>query len=125
MKKRKKRYALTLVEMMLVIVLVGIVGGALAVNLKGALDRGKGFKTKETKKRIEAIVNIASVEKDEDTILNQWQEIVSQSPLIKLKLNSSNQVLDAWGNAFNLEFDSSEDQFIATSAKIDSDGNIL
>ena len=119
-----KRHSLTLIEIMLVIVLIGIVGGALAFNLRGALDRGKSFKTQETKKKIEAILCIAAVDDDQDVVLGEWTEIVSKSPLIKLKLNNGS-VVDAWGNPFDVEYESSEGQYLVSSAKIDVDGKIL
>lgn len=119
-----KRNGLTLIEIMLVIVLIGIVGGALAFNLKGALDRGKSFKTQETKKKIEAILSIEAVDSDQDTILNEWNNIVSHSPMIKVK-KMQGAIVDGWGNPFEVEYDSLEGQYMVTSSKIDADGNIL
>lgn len=121
---KKKRHALTLVEMMLVIVIIGIIGGALAFNLRGSLDRGKEFKTKETKKKIEAILNIAAVDYDDQAILSGWKQFVIDSPLANLKLDKNDEIADAWGNAFQIEFDPSQEQYIVTSSKIDGDGEI-
>lgn len=121
---KKKKHALTLVEMMLVIVIIGIIGGALAFNLRGSLDKGKEFKTKETKKKIEAILNIAAVDYDDQTILSDWKQLVVESPLANLKLDKNDELSDAWGNAFQVDFDTSQEQYIVTSSKIDSDGEI-
>ena len=46
MKKKKKQYALTLIEIMIVIVLIGLIGSVIGANMKGSLDEGKAFKTK-------------------------------------------------------------------------------
>lgn len=123
--KHKKRHALTLVEIMLVIVLIGVVGGALAFNLKGALDHGRGFKTKEIKKKIDAIVNIAAAEKDDSDILSTWSQIVSESPLVKIKTDAQKGIVDGWGNPFSLEYDADLEQFVATSPRIDAHGEII
>lgn len=120
----KKRHALTLIEIMLVIVLIGIVGGALAFNLRGALDRGKSFKTQQVQKKIEAILSIEAVEEDYGSILEHWESIVKKSPLVKLK-QKKGEIVDAWGNPFQVEYDDLQGQFLVSSAKIDSDGNIL
>lgn len=56
--KRKKRHPITLLEIMIVILLIGVIGGVLSYNLKGTLDRGKQFKTDEGKKRLKEILDL-------------------------------------------------------------------
>ena len=41
----QKKRALTLLEIMIVIVLIGIIGSVIGVNMKGSLDAGKAFKS--------------------------------------------------------------------------------
>lgn len=41
MKKQKRKQSITLIEMMVVITLIGIVGGALAFNMRGSIQKGK------------------------------------------------------------------------------------
>ena len=47
---RKKR-AITLLEIMIVILLIGLIGGVVSYNLKGTLDKGKAFASKEGAKK--------------------------------------------------------------------------
>lgn len=54
---RKKR-AITLLEIMIVILLIGIVGGVVSYNLKGTLDRGKAFRSEIGAKKLEDILNL-------------------------------------------------------------------
>lgn len=119
-----KRHALTLIEIMLVIVLIGVVGGALAFNLRGALDRGKAFKTEETHKKIEAILSIAAVEDDPTVVLSEWDTVVSISPIVKVKKIGGN-IVDAWGNPFDVTIDPDNGSFLVSSAKIGVDGKII
>ncbi len=119
-----KRHALTLIEVMLVIALIGIVGGALAFNLRGALDRGKAFKTEETHKKIEAILSIAAVEDDPTTVLSQWDTVVADSPIVKVKKIKKN-ILDAWGSPFKVTLDPNDGSFLVSSANIGTDGKII
>ena len=58
MKKKKKRYSITLLEIMIVILLIGLIGGILSYNLKGTLDRGKKFRTEEGIKRLKEILDL-------------------------------------------------------------------
>ena len=46
MKKPKKK-AMTLLEVMIVIFIIGIIGSVIGYNMRGSLDEGKAFKTKE------------------------------------------------------------------------------
>lgn len=58
MRCRKKRHPITLLEIMIVILLIGLIGGVLSYNLKGTLDRGKIFRTEEGIKRLREILEL-------------------------------------------------------------------
>lgn len=110
--KKKKRFV-TLIEIMIVILLIGIIGGVLAFNMKGSLDKGREFKTKQNKQRIEDILNLelATSDKSSDKILNEWSTIVKNSPL-----SAGEQTTKTGNNAlFVVTFE--KDAFIATPPK--------
>lgn len=50
MKKQKR--SITLIEMMVVITLIGIIGGALAFNMRGSLHKGKVFQSEQNCSRV-------------------------------------------------------------------------
>lgn len=54
---RKKR-SITLLEIMIVIMLIGLIGGVVSYNLKGTLDKGKAFRTEQGMKKLEDILNM-------------------------------------------------------------------
>ena len=58
MRLKRKRHPVNLLEIMIVILLIGVIGGVLSYNLKGTLDRGKTFRTEEGAKRLADILNI-------------------------------------------------------------------
>ena len=58
MRAKRKRYPITLLEVMIVILLIGLIGGVLSYNLKGTLDRGKKFRTEEGMKRLKEILEL-------------------------------------------------------------------
>jgi len=99
------------------------VGGALAFNLKGAVQKGKRFKTEETKKKIDAILNLALLEgySSEDlTEKDAWLECVKKSPLIKTSPNQK-EIYDGWGKPFEVELDYDGYTLISKSENIQTD----
>lgn len=58
MRSKRKRHPITLLEIMIVILLIGVIGGVLSYNLKGTLDRGKKFRTEEGIKRLKEILDL-------------------------------------------------------------------
>lgn len=122
---KKKRQALTLIEMMLVILLVGVVGGALAFNIKGAILKGKQFKTEEMRKKIDSVLNLALLEGySSQEIQKDWVKIVKNSPLIQVK-GSQELLYDAWGNPFEVQITSDGQSFSVTSKALAKDEEIL
>jgi len=53
-----KKRAITLLEIMIVIVLIGLIGGVVSYNLKGTLDKGKAFRSIEGAKKLADILNL-------------------------------------------------------------------
>lgn len=56
--KYEKKRAITLLEIMIVILLIGLIGGVVSYNLKGTLDKGKAFASKEGAMKLEDILNL-------------------------------------------------------------------
>src|SRR4051812_19988650 len=57
-KNMRKKRAITLLEIMIVILLIGLIGGVVSYNLKGTLDKGKAFASKEGSQKLEDILNL-------------------------------------------------------------------
>ena len=53
--KIKKRF-ITLIEIMIVILLIGLIGGALAFNMRGSIDEGKAFKSEQNISRLHDVL---------------------------------------------------------------------
>lgn len=53
-----KKKALTLIEIMIVILLITLIGGAIGYNVKGSLKRGREFKTEQAQSQLEDILEI-------------------------------------------------------------------
>ena len=65
MTKKKKNRAMTLMEIMIVIFIIGIIGSVIGYNMRGGLDQGRAFKTKESINKLYHIVNLYM---DNDTL---------------------------------------------------------
>jgi general secretion pathway protein G len=96
-KKQRRRY-LTLIEIMIVITLIGLIGGVLAYNMRGSLEKGKAFKTRQAIAQVENILLLAQTEgKEFDN--ESWTTVIDTSPLVK---NKESVKKDGWGQQLKL-----------------------
>lgn len=100
MKKRKKIYALTLIEIMIVIVLIGLIGSVIGVNMKGSLDEGRAFKTEYAMEQIKDILML-EVAKGEsiETVVSQKEAYLENSGMVK---DVKKLLKDGWGQDFQV-----------------------
>jgi general secretion pathway protein G len=98
MKTSYARRAVTLIEIIIVMILIATITGALAMSYKGTLEKGYAFKTEQGMRKIEAILNIYYAEHPEDMAscsTLDWKKIVLDSPLIRP--NDTGALYDGWG----------------------------
>ncbi len=115
-KKRHKR-SITLVEMMVVITLIGIIGGALAFNMRGSIQKGKVFQTEQKCARVYDILMMEYA-----TGNMSLEEIISRKDSIILSAawNRDGKKLleDAWGNELIVSLNERGDDILVYSKKI-------
>lgn len=115
MKKKKK--AITLIEIMIVIAIIGIVAGVLGYNMRGSLEKGKAFKTEQAKAQLHDLLFYAlssgDFEKGED-VLGREKECLTSMGIAK---DPAALLKDGWGTEFKIEF--KDDDFIITSENYD------
>lgn len=95
MKKNRKR-PLTLIEIMIVILLIGLISGALAFNMRGSVDKGKLFKTEQNCTRVydALMMAYAQGEMTLQQIVAEKELVLVDSPLIK---DAEKVLKDGWG----------------------------
>ncbi len=100
MKKKKKKFALTLIEIMIVIVLIGLIGSVIGANMKGSLDEGRAFKTKYAMEQIKDILML-EVAKGEtiETVVAEKEKYLANSGMVK---NAKKMLKDGWGEEFQI-----------------------
>jgi general secretion pathway protein G len=100
---KKKKRALTLLEIMIVIFLIGLIGGVMGYNMKGSLNEGKAFKSREGSAKIENLLNLQ--------VANGWDihKLVAEDPTKRKEcLKSTHMVkdvdkllIDGWGEPYS------------------------
>ncbi|PIS00228.1 MAG: prepilin-type cleavage/methylation domain-containing protein [Chlamydiae bacterium CG10_big_fil_rev_8_21_14_0_10_35_9] len=93
-----KKRAVSLLEMMIVIFLISLIGAAIGYNLKGSLDKGKEFKTKESIRQIKDILLLEVANGyDIETVVTNSREFIKESGLAK---DVDKLLVDGWGQPF-------------------------
>lgn len=116
-KKQRRRY-LTLVEILIVIALIGIIGGALAYNLGAGLKKGQEFKTEQGKKKLKNILyyEIYQNMRDPNEVVEDWQVYVENSPLRDREGKLEDITLDAYGQEYEVIYDADRGEILIYSS---------
>ncbi|HSX37741.1 MAG TPA: prepilin-type N-terminal cleavage/methylation domain-containing protein [Chlamydiales bacterium] len=114
--KRKKR-ALTLLEIMIVIFLITLITGAIGYNMKGTLDRGRAFRTEQAKAQLHDLLLICLEEGATPDELEK--DPVPSLKKYNLAKNSEKLVQDGWGSQFVIHYNRNERDFKITSSAYD------
>jgi type II secretory pathway pseudopilin PulG len=114
---RRKKRTLTLLEIMIVIVLIGIIGSVVGVNMKGSLDAGRAFKSRQAIEQIQDILmlEVARGTPIEEVIQNR-AAYLDESGLVK---DGTKFLRDGWGHEFEVKpYGKSGDDIVVTSKRL-------
>lgn len=97
----KKKRPLTLLEIMIVILLIGLIGSVIGFNMKGSLDEGKAFKTRQAQEQIKDIFMLEIARGTSmDEVLADQERYLEASGLVK---NPSDFLKDGWNMPFEIK----------------------
>jgi len=98
---KKKKRPLTLLEIMIVIVLIGLIGSVIGFNMKGSLDEGRAFKTRQAKEQIKDILmlEVARGAPIAD-VVQKKEEYLRNSGLVA---KPKSFLRDGWGEEFEIK----------------------
>ncbi|MEZ5315282.1 MAG: type II secretion system protein [Chlamydiales bacterium] len=115
---KRKKQSVTLIEIMIVILLIGLIGGALAFNMRGSMDKGKMFKTEQNISRLydALMMEYAKGERNLNQIIEDRENILRECPFVKDGLTL---LKDGWGNALLIKTDKDDNDLIITSPKME------
>ncbi len=117
MQRKKQKRAVTLIEIMIVIVLIGLIGGALTLNMRGSLDKGKEFKTEQNMGRVydALMMEYATGSRSLQEIVEDREAVMQACPFVK---NGETLLQDAWGNKLDVSVDTEHDEVVVTSPRL-------
>lgn len=114
MKQKRKKRALTLLEIMIVIVLIGLIGSVIGVNMKGSMDEGRAFKTRQAQEQIADILMLETARGTSlDEVVAQKEIYLENSGLVK---DVKSLLKDGWGQPFDVKVD--HDQIVVHSDRL-------
>ncbi len=115
----KKKRSITLIEIMIVIVLIGLIGGALAFNMRGSVDKGRAFKTEQNIARIQDILMLESAQNDLtlNEVAGNALNTLNRSPLVE---DGSRLLRDGWGNTLTITVDPNQERLTITSDRYEN-----
>jgi type II secretory pathway pseudopilin PulG len=121
---RRKR-SITLLEIMIVILLIGLIGGVVSYNLKGTLDKGKVFASKEGAKKLEDILNL-EIQQGTKKALEIARDKSDDRDVVKACLLNSGLISaqqmkkfikDGWNEYYIIKKVTGQEQVVVTSRK--------
>jgi len=112
---RKKRY-ITLLEIMIVILLIGIITSVVGYNVKGSLEKGKIFKSRQAQKQIKdlLLLEVASGTNIDEVVSNP-EKYLAESGLPK---DPKDLINDGWGDRFQIKATRDKTDIEVTSKKM-------
>lgn len=122
-----KKRAMTLLEMMIVIFLIGTILSVIAYNMKGSLDKGKAFKTEQAISQIKDVLELEAANGNRP-VSNEPEAIIAVLESSGIVKNPAKLMEDGWGTPLQISIDESG-SISVTSEKYnlfkgkDADGN--
>jgi type II secretory pathway pseudopilin PulG len=113
----KKKRALTLLEVMIVIFLITLITGVIGYNMKGSLDKGKVFRTEQAMNQLQDMLLLALSEgKTMDEILSKPKVVLKELGLAR---DPEGLLKDGWNVPFEITASRNKNDFKIISKKFD------
>ena len=114
-----KKRALTLLEIMIVVLLITLITGVISYNMKGTLDKGKAFRTQRAMEQLHELLYLRQAETNKSlkSIIDNRKEELKNIDLVK---NADNFLKDGWGEDFEITLKSNAkkgDEIIISSKR--------
>lgn len=110
---------MTLIEVIVVMILIGLISSVVMYNVKGSLDKGKALASEQKAEQIRNALMLYAVENAESykDVVEHWKECLQKSLFIDpSKKNVAH--LDAWGNEFKVEYIKTRNDIVVRSKKV-------
>ena len=99
----KKKRPFTLLEIMIVIFLIGLIGSVIGYSMKGNIEEGRAFKTKQARIKVKEILELELAKgADPGDVVEKPEKYLKASGMLH---NPEKMIFDGWGNKFELSLD--------------------
>ncbi len=99
---KKKKRALTLLEIMIVIALITLITGVIGYNMRDTLNRGRAFRTEQAKEQLRDMLLLSlSDGKSPEQILHAPAACIKELGLAK---NAEQLLKDGWNKKFSITY---------------------
>ncbi len=116
----KKKRALTLLEIMIVIALITLITGVIGYNMRDTLDRGRAFRTEQAIEQVrDMLLLCVSDGKRPRDMLESRTALVNAIKSVGMAKDPIKILQDGWGNPLVVEFDSATGDFLVTSQRLE------
>lgn len=97
-----RKRALTLIEIMIVIFIIGLIGSVIGYNMKGSLDEGKAFKSEQGSRQVYDFLNLQMAQKKDafDEVLDDPEEALRDSGFVN---RPEKLIKDGWNQRYQIE----------------------
>lgn len=112
---KKRKHSLSLLEIIIVIFLITLVTGALGYNMKGALDKGRAFRTEQGMQEVYDLLMLSVAE-------GKTLEEARKNPLeclksLHLSKNPEKLLKDGWGEDYTIVYTPNQTDLVIHSNK--------
>jgi general secretion pathway protein G len=108
--KKKNKKALTLIEVMIVMLILGLISGLFMFNMKGSLEEGKAFKTEQASHQIQEILSMQMAMGTDREMIEKDPELVLKNS--KMFKDPKNMLKDGWGFPYQIEVSTDDEIFV-------------
>jgi len=109
-----KRKAITLLEIMIVIFIIGIIGSVIGYNMKGSMDEGRSYRSEHGSKQVHDLLMLKIAESDSiEEVLSDAVNVLKDSGFVS---NPKKLLKDGWNKEFEIRRLNEED-FVVYSPK--------
>lgn len=108
-----KKRALTLLEIMIVIMLITLISGTIGYSMKGSLEKGRAFRTEQGQEQLKDLLLICL--SDGGKIENIAQNPVEYLKGLGVAKDPENLILDGWKQPFEITVSPAKNDFTIKS----------
>jgi prepilin-type N-terminal cleavage/methylation domain-containing protein len=108
--KKKGKKGLTLIEIMIVMLILGVISGLFMYNMKGSLEEGKAFKTEQASQQIQEIFSMQIAMGVDPELVQKEPELVLKNA--KMFKDPKSMLKDGWGVSYKIEVSEDDEVFV-------------